>query len=141
MPKIYQHSVIVPNEAIDSNGHVNNIEYICWMIDAAIAHSDAQGWSSERYKKTGASWVVRSHHIEYIKPAFVNDEIVIYTWISSLLKIRSQRKYKFVRTHDQSILVTAKTNWVFFDLQRQRPRPVLPEISSAYEIVLESEEP
>ena len=141
MPKIYQHSITVPNEAIDSNGHVNNIEYICWMLDAAIAHSNAQGWSSERYTKIGASWVVRSNHIEYILPAFANDEIVIYTWISSLHKIRSLRKYKFVRTHDQSVLVTAETNWVFFDFQRQRPRSVLPEISSAYEIVPEDEEP
>ncbi|MEC8840199.1 MAG: acyl-CoA thioesterase, partial [Candidatus Poribacteria bacterium] len=106
-----------------------------------IAHSNAQGWSSERYKQIGSSWVVRSHHIEYILPAFVNDEIVIYTWISSLHKIRSLRKYKFVRTHDQSVLVTAETNWVFFDFQRQRPRSVLPEISSAYEIVPEDEEP
>ena len=31
--------LVVPDTAIDANGHVNNVQYVQWMQDAAIAHS------------------------------------------------------------------------------------------------------
>jgi len=39
MPQIYRHELVVPREAEDQNGHVNNVEYLRWMQDAAMRHS------------------------------------------------------------------------------------------------------
>ena len=44
---------------------------------AALAHSAAEGWPAEAYQKLGAGWVVRSHQIEYLQPAFPGDQIVV----------------------------------------------------------------
>ena len=48
-------------DEIDGQGHANNVAYVQWMQDAAVAHSAAQGWPGERYVELGCGWVVRSH--------------------------------------------------------------------------------
>ncbi|MCW9050028.1 MAG: acyl-CoA thioesterase, partial [Deltaproteobacteria bacterium] len=75
MPKIYSHRFTIPTEANDENGHVNNVAYVQWMQDVATMHSDAQGCTRELYLSLNSSWIVRSHQIEYLRPAFAGDEI------------------------------------------------------------------
>ena len=61
MPAVYEHSLTVSPDAIDSQGHVNNLEYLRWMQDAAVLHSAAQGWPRERYLELGAAgWCART---------------------------------------------------------------------------------
>ena len=69
MAQIYRYELTVPENAVDVNGHVNNLEYLRWMQDAAILHSDSQGCTKVT-KAAGATWVVRMHRIEYLRPAF-----------------------------------------------------------------------
>ncbi len=46
------------------------------MMDAALAHSAAQGWPAERYEKLGSGvWVVRSHEIKYVEPAYEGQQV------------------------------------------------------------------
>jgi len=141
MPAIYQHRLLVPNDAIDGQGHVNNVEYVRWMQDAAVAHSDAQGWTAERYRQLGAGWVVRTHKIEYLQAAFAGDEVHIYTWVSNFRKIRSLRKYKFVRAADGTTLAVAETDWAFIAHDRRVPRRIPPEVAEAFVAVSEENEP
>ena len=73
MPRILVQRLTVDASAIDLNGHVNNQEYVRWMQDIAMAYSAAQGWPMARYQAAGMTWVIRSHFIEYIRPAFAGD--------------------------------------------------------------------
>src|SRR6185295_10960920 len=103
MPSIYQYSHVVSDDEIDTAiGHVNNLEYLKWMQSAAIAHSAAQGWPAEAYQKLGAGWVVRSHQIEYLRPAFPADEIVVRTWVADFKKVTSLRRYEIVRASGEA---------------------------------------
>ena len=140
MPKVFIKKLTVSNDAIDMNNHVNNIVYLSWMQEAAIQHSEAQGWPIERYLKTGGSWVVRSHFIKYLHPAFLGDSISILTWVSGIRKQSSMRKYLFWRGRDKKVLAEAETNWVFVDLKTGRPCLIPPELRSAFEIVSEDNE-
>ena len=70
--RIFSRRFAVPPEAIDLQGHVSNLAYVGWMQDVAIEHSTAAGWSMRRYQELGAGWVVRSHYIEYLRPAFAD---------------------------------------------------------------------
>lgn len=79
MPALFQHSHTVTESDIDLLGHVNNLAYLQWMIDAAVGHSTAQGWPSAAYQTLGAGWVVRSHQIEYLHPALAGDAVVVRT--------------------------------------------------------------
>ena len=101
MPRIFKLDLTVAEEATDEFGHVNNQRYIAWMQDVATAHSAANGWPMERYLGIGAAWVVRSHFIEYLRPAFAGDGIEIFTWAASLALREVSRKYLFRRAGDR----------------------------------------
>lgn len=141
MPAVFEHHLVVSKREIDRLGHVNNIEYLRWMQDAATAHSAAQGWPGSRYVELGAGWVVRSHKIEYLAQALLNDPIVVKTWVANFEKIRSLRKFKIMRASDDALLAVAETQWVFVCYQRRQPRRVPDEVRNAFHIVGIDEEP
>ena len=104
MPAVYEHHHTVTAKEIDQLGHANNIAYVRWMQWAATAHSDAQGWTLKDYQALGAGWVVRSHKIEYRRPAFEGDRIVVRTWVAAMDKVTSLRKYEIRRPSDDEML-------------------------------------
>jgi acyl-CoA thioester hydrolase len=144
MPAIYEHHHRVIARDIDGQGHAGNVAYVGWMQDAAVAHSTAQGWTPERYKNTGAGWVVRHHDIEYLKPAWENDQLVIVTWIADFKKLTSLRRYRIVRRDPpgesggesvETVLAVAATDWVYIGFQRRMPRRIPDELSASFEVV------
>jgi acyl-CoA thioester hydrolase len=139
--RIYRRRFTVPDDAIDENGHANNVEYVRWMQDIAVMHSIAVGFGHEQYQKLGVTWVVRSHNIEYLGAAFRGDEITVFTWVSTMGRSQSLRKYKFVREADGKVLARAETSWVYLNAASGRPRAIHDELGKAFEVVPESEEP
>ena len=139
MTAIFHYKHQVEAQEIDGQGHVNNLEYLKWMQAAAIAHSTAQGWPPDRYQESGAGWVVRSHEFEYQQPAFVNDAIVVETWVASFQKIQSLRKYKIWRPSDDRVLAVAKTNWAYIGIKHQVPRRIPAELIESFEIVSDND--
>ncbi len=127
---VYTHTV--RDDEIDALGHVNNLAYLKWMQSAAVAHSAACGWPTERYLETGAGWVVRSHRIEYLKPALVTEPIMIRTWIASFKKVTSLRCYQIWRPTDDALLAEAETNWAFIGLEHRVPRRIPMEVIAAF---------
>ena len=65
----YRHLVEVRPEDIDELGHAGNLVYLRWVLEAARAHSTAVGLDQAAYLARREVWVVRSHHIEYLRPA------------------------------------------------------------------------
>lgn len=141
MPKIFSYRFIIPPDAIDANGHVNNIAYVRWMQEVAIRHSDVQGCTAEKYQQLGSSWVVRSHLIEYLQPAFAGEEIEIQTWVGNMKRTRSMRRYRFFRCADQILLARAETDWVYVDSVSGKPKKIDSAVSNAFDLVAPEEEP
>jgi acyl-CoA thioester hydrolase len=132
----YAKTITVPDSAIDENGHVNNVAYVQWMQDIAVEHYTAIGGVAPT-QHIGATWVARSHLIEYLVPAFAGEEIEIRTWIENLRKVRSLRKYQFVRKADGKVLVQGETDWVFIEAKSGRPLAVPPEIIAVFSRTIE----
>jgi len=133
--------LVVPVTAIDGNGHVNNVQYVHWMQDAAMTHSAELGWSQERYASIGRTWIIRSHAIEYFHSAYAGETITVFTWVSSFEKIRSLRKFKFYRAANNTVLATAATLFIFCDLETGRPLHIPREVQDAYTVVAKEDEP
>ncbi|MDR2790652.1 MAG: acyl-CoA thioesterase [Campylobacteraceae bacterium] len=131
MSIIYEHKIIVPQSAIDTNMHVNNVVYVQWMQDAATAHSDSLGFTSAFYEKIGGTWVARSHYIEYLRAAFLGEELVVQTWISSIKRSISNREYAFFRISDRVLLARAKTVWIYLNASG-KPSKIPNELLTKY---------
>lgn len=135
VPRIHLNRFAVAADAIDGNGHVGNLAYPGWMQDAATAHSAAQGWTLERYRALGAGWFVRSHFIEYLRPAFAGDTLLLYTWVKGMRGRSSPRRYLFRRESDGVAVAEAETLWVFVDYGSGRLVRIAPDVVSAFPIV------
>ena len=133
-PHLFTRTFAIPGDAIDELGHVSNLKYIAWMQEIAIEHSAAQGWPVQRYLESGAVWVVRSHFITYIRPAFERETITLQTWVAEIRQRSSVRKYLVTRTNDQDVLVEAETNWVYVDRKSERPLRIPEDLRAAFDL-------
>ena len=140
MPAVYRHDLEVSKTAVDDNGHVNNVQYVHWMQDVAVLHSETAG-CTRATRACGATWVIRTHRIEYFRPAFAGDHIAVLTWVVNFRKVRSLRKYRFVRLTDKILLAEGETDWVFVDAHTGRPRVIPETVFGAFERLPEDGEP
>jgi len=127
---VYSKTIVVPQSVIDENGHVNNVTYVQWMQDVAVEHYVALG-GIEAQKPFG-TWFIREHKIEYLLPAFAGEALEIRTWVENIRRVRSLRKYEFVRKSDGKILAKGETDWVFVDASTGRPRAVPAEVTRVF---------
>lgn len=134
MEPVYRLEIVVPAELVDRNQHVNNVAYVQWMQDAALQHSSSTG-CTRMTEAIGATWVARMHRIEYLSPAFAGDALTVLTWVADFRKVRSLRRYKFIRAADQKVIAQGETDWVFIHAATGRPRGIPSEIASLFELV------
>jgi len=140
MPQIYQYKLTITEDALDVNGHVNNLEYLRWMQLAAVLHSDVQGCTRATIAE-GATWVVRTHHVEYLRPAFAGEHVVVLTWVSDFHRVKSLRKYRIIRIEDKALLVEGETDWVFVDAKTGRLRSISKNVMNTFEMLPKENEP
>ena len=140
MNPVYQFDITVTADVVDENSHVNNVVYIQWLQDAAVRHAQATG-CVQATAALGASWVVRTHHIEYLNPAFAGDTLTMLTWVANFHKVRSLRKYKMIRAEDQTIVARAETDWVLVNAKTGRRLTIPDEIKDTLPLVGKEMEP
>lgn len=131
---VFRHRFAVPAEAADQNGHVNNVVYVQWMQDTAIRHADACG-GTEAARTAGGAWLVRSHKVEYLSPAYPGDGIEAATWVAWFHRTRSLRQYRFTRVADGKLIVKGETEWVFVNTAAGRPVAVPESVKSCFPAV------
>jgi len=123
---MFEYELTVTRKSIDENQHANNVRFVQWMQDAAVAHSNALGWTLSEYEKINAAWIVRRHEIDYFNPAFLGDIVIVRTWVKNFRRIRCARCYEIVEKREEKCLAQASTVWVFWDTAANRPK-VIPE--------------
>ena len=138
VPIAYRYVMTIPADSIDGNGHVNNVAYVQWMQEAAIRHFEALG-GTPLMLEAGATWVARSHKIEYLSPAFAGEQVEVRTWIANARRVRSLRKYEFVRPSDGRVLVKGETEWVYVDARDGRPVTIPQHIVKLFQLVQDTD--
>jgi acyl-CoA thioester hydrolase len=134
MSATFEYPHTVTEEDIDELGHAGNFHYVKWMQHAAVAHSTANGWPAQKYDALGAGWVVRSHKIIYLKPAFKGDQLLIRTWVANMKPASSLRRYEIFNTEGE-ILARAETDWAFVNYERQKPVRIPLEVADCFNVV------
>ena len=85
--------------------------------------------------------MVHSHAIEYLSPAFADEEVVALTWVVNFRRVRSIRRHKFFRKSDNTLLARGETEWVFVDAESGTPRKIPDEVMQLFPLVGKDEEP
>lgn len=116
---------------IDQLGHVNNLVYLRWVQDVAVAHWRA---AADPADQAALYWVIARHEIDYRRPAMPGDEIVLRTWVGTADRLRFERHTAIIRASDDTVLATARTIWVPMDRERRRPTDVRPEVRERFSV-------
>ena len=119
----FSHEFAVGNEDIDEQGHVNNVAYVRWIQDVAVAHWFAVTDEQMREKYT---WVVLRHEIDYKKQSFVGEKITAETWVGEPTRISWERFTEIKRGAD--LLVKAKSIWCLIDREKSKPSRITTEM-------------
>jgi len=108
----YSIDITIEPSDIDVLGHVNNIVYLRWVQDAAIAHWRALATPDEQ---AAIAWVVVRHEIDYRRPALPGDAIIARTRVGSASRHTFERLTEILRASDTTVLANARTLWVPLD--------------------------
>jgi acyl-CoA thioester hydrolase len=119
----FSHSFHVSPADIDEQGHVNNIAFVRWVQEIAVAH-----WRHAANDEMLAnySWVVVRHEIDYKKPAFENEEITATTWVGEWTHVTCERFTEIHRGND--LLVKGRTVWCMLDRETTKPTRITSEL-------------
>ena len=132
-PNPYTIAIKVFPEEIDQLGHANNRVYLNWIMKAAYAHSENLGLSVDDYLKIGVAMVAKRHELNYIAATFVNDELIIGTWIATNdNRFNSKRKYQIIRLDDNKTILRAETDWVSMNTKNGKPQRMPEEFIQCY---------
>ena len=133
---IFSHSFRVSPDDIDEQGHVNNVAYLRWIQDMAVAHWQ---FAASVEMRSLYSWVVVRHEIDYKKPAFKNEEITATTWVGEWTKVTCERFTEIRRGDD--LLANGRTVWCMLDNERGRPHRISDELIAVFARPFERPEP
>ena len=136
--EIYEHRFTVRPEEIDLLGHVNNIVYLQWVQDIAIAHWQAAAPAADQAQLV---WVVRRHEIDYRRPALPGDAILARTWVGTASRLGFDRHTEIVRESDATVLARARTVWCPIDPATGRPTDVSDAVRARFSVADEPEPP
>ncbi len=130
---VFRKTVTVRADAIDGNGHVNNVAYVQWMQDIAIEHFTSLGGVEAMGDEV--TWVAAEHKVQYLAPALEGDVIEVRTWVAEMRRVRSLRRYEFIRRSDNKVLVRGETQWAVVDTKTGAPRSVPPAVARIFAAV------
>jgi acyl-CoA thioester hydrolase len=129
---VFEISIPVQPQDIDELDHVNNVAYVRWVQDAAVAH-----WRSVAAPEDQASvyWVVIRHEIDYKRPALAGDMILARTWVGSATRATFERHTELLRASDGTLLARARTLWCPIDAKTRRPVAVSESVRSVFSTI------
>lgn len=121
----YEEIVRAEADDLDERRHVNNLVYVRWVQQIAVAHWRALAPGEDQ---ASIAWVVLRQEVDYLHPAFLGDEVVLRTWVGTASGLSFERHTEILRRSDGRMLARARTLWCPVDAQTGRPRRVRPEV-------------
>lgn len=106
---------------IDPMQHLNNAAYLSYAEDCAVQLADSFGWSFDQWSAHGQAFVARKHHIQYLRPVLLEDELEISTWLFNVRRTSATRYYAMRRAADGELMAQIATLWALIDLESGRP--------------------
>jgi acyl-CoA thioester hydrolase len=115
---------------IDELGHVNNIVYLRYAQEIAIAH-----WRSRASEEMVDAfvWVVTRHEVDYRAQLQFGDDVEVRTWVDEAP--RGPSWVRFVEVYKAGAEKPAaqiKSNWVLLDAATRRLKRVPLELAARF---------
>lgn len=127
--KAFSHSFSVSSKDIDENDHVNNVAYVQWIQDVALAHWLAV---ADATMCKNFTWMLTRHEVDYKQQAFENEEVTATTWVGDATRVTCERFTEITRGED--LLVKAKSTWCLIDREKAKPARITTELRELFQM-------
>jgi len=118
--KIHSHSMRVRYAETDQMGVVHHGNYPTFLEEARTAWLRDMGISYKKMEASGIGLPITSVSLKYKKSALYDDVLTIKTILSKIPNVRLEFDYE-IYNEAEELLVTAKTELVFINMQTKRP--------------------
>ena len=118
--KIHSHSIRVRYAETDQMGVVHHGIYATFLEEARTAWLRDMGISYKKMEASGIGLPITSVSVKYKKSALYDDVLTIKTILSKIPNVRLEFDYE-IYNEAEELLVTAKTELVFINMQTKRP--------------------
>jgi len=116
---------------IDRLGHVNNVVYLRWVQDVAVAHWRASATAAQQAE---VLWVVLRHEIDFKHPARLEDGIIARTWVGTATRHAFERHTEILRARDRRLLARARTLWCPISPETGKPKRVGDDVRERFSV-------
>src|SRR3954469_7636006 len=124
---MFRHQVAIEPADIDHMGHVNNAVYLKWVQDAVVDY-----WRSVAPPDAVAShlWVALKHEITYLKPTFLQDNVVAEVIAE---KVEGARAFfRTVLRRGEVVLSKIQSCWCCLAAASLRPARLARDVTSRF---------
>ena len=115
----------------DILGHVNNVVYLRWVQDIAVAHWEHI--ASEQFK-TDYVWVALRHEIDYRDPILPGETAEGRTWLGRADGARFERFVDIRKPGAKRPSAQSLTQWCLLNANTRRPLRVTQDILDCFDV-------
>ncbi|MBA5628868.1 acyl-CoA thioesterase [Moheibacter lacus] len=112
---IHEKEILITEEFIDQNNHVNNVQFVHWVEMMAAEH-----WDLWKHKSQYAEnvWFLVDHHIQYKQQVYLGENLLVRTYPENPEGIRQPRKVEFYK--DGKLVVDSRTQWIMIHPENEK---------------------
>jgi len=116
---------------MDRQGTISPTTILTLLEETAAEHCYDIGHSLYSLEKQGIGWVLVSGAIDMRRYPRYKENIVIRTWLSKYTMVKGYRE-NIIFDDSGAVIGKAQGIWVFFDIARKKPIPILDEIKAKW---------
>jgi acyl-CoA thioester hydrolase len=128
--KSFSKIIKVEKSHLDEILHVNNVQYLYWVQEIAREHYThlANAKHLENYV-----WVALNHFIEYKTQAFLDDNLLVTTYVEEFGPTTSKRVVTITNNENKVLVCKTVTTWCLLNAKTHKPVRVPQEIRNLFD--------
>jgi acyl-CoA thioester hydrolase/thioesterase-3 len=135
MRKKFDTEMSVRPHEVDLNGHVHQSVYFDYVLFARWDQMRrCYKMPMEEFFKRGYSWTTQSVRIEFQKPLYLGDTIIVRTWIEEIRQKSVRVRFQILKKKTENITTEGEFVYVLISAKTGRPELIPEDILEKYSV-------
>ena len=118
---------------MNKKGYASPTTMLTLLEETAAEHCHDIDYCLYSLKKLNIGWVLVSGAFDMVRYPRYKENIVIRTWLSKYTSIKGYRE-NLIYDEQEKVIGKAKGVWVFYDIEKRRPVPIIDQIKTKWGI-------
>lgn len=132
---IFETEIAVRPDDIDMNNHVHNSRYLDLVLAARYSQmKNNYGMSMDEFIERGLGWVVNTCFIQFKRPLFLGDTVLVKTGIDSYGTTSVKVRFEIIRKETGKVSADGYFDYTMINLATGRAEKLPEDIIKKYSI-------